>query len=188
VPTPARTSVDEIVAAGRSILETDGLDGLTMARVADMVGVRAPSLYKRVRSRGDLIRLLANDAGGELGAALDDAATSGDPGSDLRAIAVAFRGWALGHPQAFALLFGRLAEGARIDPEVAVRSSETLLRTAAAMAGPDHALEAARTVVAWATGFVSMELAGAFQLGGDVDQAFAYGIDHLTRSIDSAAG
>ena len=60
MPTPPRTSLPEIVAAGRSILEADGLGGLTMQRVAEEVGVRSPSLYKRVRSRGDLIRLIAD--------------------------------------------------------------------------------------------------------------------------------
>ena len=180
MPTPARTSVREIVVASRSILDAEGLDGLTMARVAAQVGVRAPSLYKRVRSRADLVRLVANDVADELAATLDAAADSGDPGADLRAMAFAFRDWALAHPEAYTLLFGRLAEGARIDPEVSNRSSATLLRTASALAGPDHALEAARTFVAWATGFVGMELAGAFQLGGDVDRAFAYGVDRLT--------
>ena len=42
---------------------------------------------------------------------------------------------------------------------------------------------AARTVVAWANGFIAMELAGAFQLGGDVDRAFDYGIDHIVAAI-----
>jgi AcrR family transcriptional regulator len=185
VPTPARTSIQEIVAASRVILDADGLDGLTMARVAATVGVRAPSLYKRVRSRADLTRLVANDVGEDLAATLDAAATSGDPRADLGAIAFAFRDWARAHPEAYALVFGRLADGARMDPEVTARSSATLLRTAAAVGGPDHALEAARTFVAWATGFVGMELAGAFQLGGDVDRAFAYGVDRLTGSIGS---
>ena len=185
MPTPARTSVNEIVAAGRIILESEGLEALTMARVASDVGVRAPSLYKRVRSRNELIRMVANDVGDELASALDAAANTGDPKTDLRDIAIAFRGWALGHPQAYTLLFGRSADSPRMDLEVAARASATLLRTAEAMAGPYEALEAARTFVAWATGFVGMELAGAFQLGGDVDRAFAYGIDRLTGSIDS---
>jgi AcrR family transcriptional regulator len=185
VPTPARTSVDAIVAAGRSILDADGLDGLTMQRVAAAVGVRAPSLYKRVRGRGDLVRLIANDVAIELTGALDAAATSGDPRQDLRAIAIAFRRWALDHPEPYHLLFDRLPEGERVDPEVNARASAGLLRTAAALGGEEHALEAARTAVAWANGFVGMELAGAFRLGGDVDRAFDYGIDRLTRAIQA---
>ena len=45
---------------------------------------------------------------------------------------------------------------------------------------------AARTVTAWAHGFVTMELAGAFRLGGDVDRAFAYGVDHLAGALESS--
>lgn len=185
MPTPSRTSVEEIVSAARSILEAEGIDGLTMQRVAAAVGVRAPSLYKRVRGRADLVRLIANDIARELADTLDAAATSGDPRADLPGLANAFRQFARAHPQAYSLLFARLPEESRADPELNVRASEALLRTASALAGPEYALEAARTVVAWATGFISMELGGAFRLGGDVDRAFAYGIDRLTRSIAS---
>ena len=59
MPTPERTSVDEIVSAARDLLEKDGLAGLTMQAVAHRVGVRAPSLYKRVQSRDRLIQLVA---------------------------------------------------------------------------------------------------------------------------------
>ena len=51
MPTPARTSLEEIVGAGRAILRAEGLEGLTMQRVAAAVGVRAPSLYKRLPGR-----------------------------------------------------------------------------------------------------------------------------------------
>jgi AcrR family transcriptional regulator len=183
VPTPPRTSTDGIVAGGRAVLETEGLAGLTMTRVAAAVGVRAPSLYKRVRDRGALVRLIANDVAADLTATLEAAAPGDDPAADLRAIAAAFRAWALAHPEAFHLLFDRLPEGERVDPEVNARSAAALLRTAAELAGEAHALEAARTVVAWANGFLNMELAGAFRLGGDVDTAFDYGVDRLTTAI-----
>ena len=68
MPTPERTSRDAIVAAGRDLLETAGLDGLTMQAVAERVGVRAPSLYKRVRNRHQLITLVAEASLRELSA------------------------------------------------------------------------------------------------------------------------
>ena len=36
--------------------------------------------------------------------------------------------------------------------------------------------------MAWANGFVTMELAGAFQLGGDVDEAWDFALDALVRA------
>ena len=59
MPTPDRTSLAEIVEAGRELLERDGIQGLTMQAVATQVGVRAPSLYKRVSNRDALVALVA---------------------------------------------------------------------------------------------------------------------------------
>ncbi len=47
----------------------------------------------------------------------------------------------------------------------------------------EDALAAARVFTAWATGFLHMELAGAFRLGGDVDEAFRYGLEHLLAGL-----
>jgi AcrR family transcriptional regulator len=183
MPSPPRTSLDEIVTAGRSILEAEGLDGLTMQRVAQRVGVRSPSLYKRIRGRGELIRLIAEDVAAELASAVDAAAGGGDAAKDLRAIAHAFRSFALAHPNGYGLLFTRLPDDATIDPAPNAGGVDILLRTTGSLAGPDNALPAARTVTAWAHGFVTMELAGAFRLGGDVDTAFAYGIERLAIAL-----
>ena len=62
-------------------------------------------------------------------------------------------------------------------------TSAPLFAVAAQLVGPDQALEAARMVTAWATGFLTMELAGAFRLGGDVDAAFEYGLTRLAAAM-----
>jgi hypothetical protein len=48
-------------------------------------------------------------------------------------------------------------------------------------------LEGARTFAAWAHGFVSMELAGAFRLGGDLDAAYAFAIESILAGVRSQA-
>lgn len=185
MPTPARTSLEAIVSAGREALAAGGLDALTMQHVATAVGVRAPSLYKRVRDRSDLIRLVVEDLLRDLTNTLDAAASTGDPTLDLRALARAFRTFARLQPNGFGLLFSPLPEASAPDPELVVLGSAPVLRSVEALVGAEQALPAARTVTAWATGFVRMELAGAFQLGGDVDAAFEYGIEHLVIALGS---
>lgn len=181
MPAHAQTSTAAIVAAGRQLLEERGADALTMQDVADAVGVRAPSLYKRVRSRSDLFRLILEDVADELTAALDAAAGSGDPVADLRAMTAAYRGFAHSNPVTYTLMFAPdSGPGATAR---SVRSSAALLRVVAELAGPPHTLPAARTIVAWAHGFITMELAGAFRLGGDVEQAWDFGLDQILAAM-----
>jgi AcrR family transcriptional regulator len=179
LPAPSKTSLDAIVAAGRQILESDGLDGLTLQAVAHQVGVRPPSLYKRIDGRGDLIRRIGNDVAVDLEATMETAATTGDPRTDLRAMVHAVRAFARRHPRGYALLFAPLPDESRVDSAVNARISAIILRATGAVAGPDEAMQAARMVVAWLNGFVTMEQAGAFRLGGSIDEAFDYGIDRI---------
>ena len=184
MPAHAQTSTAANVAAGPRLLERRGPDALTMRDVAKAVGVQAPSLYKRVRNRDHLLELILDDVADELTVLLDAAATSGDPAQDVRSLAQAYREYAHAHPRAYGLLFAsQAAPGATARAQ---RSSAALLRVTAALAGPDHALPAARTVVAWAQGFIAMELAGAFRLGGDVDAAWQYGIARLVDAVRAA--
>jgi AcrR family transcriptional regulator len=181
MPAHAQTSTAAIVAAGRRLLEERGPHALTMREVADAVGVRTPSLYKRVRDRSDLLRLIVDDVAGELTAAADAAARSGDPAADLRAMLTGYRGFARAHPAAYALMYAQQqAPGAT---ERSERTSATLLRLVTELAGPRHALPAARMIVAWANGFITMELAGAFRLGGDLEQAWDFGLDRILSAV-----
>ncbi|GAA1987830.1 TetR/AcrR family transcriptional regulator [Microbacterium pumilum] len=168
MPTPDRTSLDQIVEAGRELIETGGSSRLTMQAVAERVGVRAPSLYKRVRDRDALLLLVAQ-------ATVDDLAQRLEASDrTLAGLAHAYRLFAQEHPEGFRLLFA--IDGA---VESMDRVSATVLRLGRELVGDDEALEAARLITAWATGFINMELAGAFRLGGDVDRAFEFGLERL---------
>lgn len=172
VPTPDKTSLDAIVLAARDLLELEGLAGLTMNAVANRVGVRPPSLYKRVEGRDDLVRLVAE-------ATLVDLASRLDAAPGARELAAAFRAFGLAHPAAFQLV---LTPGPGVPsprPEYSVAASRAIVALASRLAGPERALVAARTLTAWAAGFVTMELNGGFNLGGSVDEAWEFGVGSL---------
>ena len=174
MPTPERTSLDEIVSAAARLLETGGVTAVTMQAVAQDVGVKAPSLCKRVRDRETLLALVGGAAADDLTGLLD--AASGR----IEDLLLVFRRFAHERPEAFRLLFS-----ATVDAEKLAATSAPVLRATTAAVGPEHALDAARLLTAWATGFVTMELAGAFRLGGDLDDAYDYGIAHLVGSLTS---
>ena len=185
-PAPARTSTDAIVAAARRILEADGLSSVTMRSVAEAVGVKGPSLYKRVPDRAALLRAVSESVVADLTRTMARATESGDPRADLRAAAVAYRTFVLRNPNGYRLLFADLAE-ANPDPSALAAAGRAVVNAMARLAGPSDALEGARTFVAWAHGFVTMELAGAFRLGGDLDAAYAFGIEAILNGVSASA-
>jgi AcrR family transcriptional regulator len=185
-PARARTSNDLIVAAGRELLEAGGLDAVTMLAVAERVGVRAPSLYKRFADRGALVAAIGAAALGDLALKLRPPAQDPDPSTGLRGIATAFRAFALSNPRAYELLFMNLPPGSRPPPELNAIASAPLLQVAERLVGAERALDAARLVTAFTHGFVSMEITGAFRLGGSVDEAFRYGVDALVDALTVA--
>ena len=50
-PAPVKATNDNILAAARAIAAHEGADSLSLNAVAEAVGVRAPSLYKRFANR-----------------------------------------------------------------------------------------------------------------------------------------
>lgn len=174
MPTPNRTTNEEVVTAAQEVLEDGGLAGLTMQAVAARVGVRAPSLYKRFHDRDALISAVVVVTIDELADRLESASP------DLRGLADAYRAFAHERPEAFRLVFTPYAREDELR-----RSAAPVLRAAANLVGEEDALAAARLFTAWATGFLQMELAGAFRLGGDVDEAFSYGLERLRAGLSA---
>lgn len=68
---PAGISVAAIVETALVVVAQRGVTGLTMAAVAERLGVRSPSLYHHVRDKNGLLALLARDAFGGFGADRD---------------------------------------------------------------------------------------------------------------------
>src|SRR5579875_131770 len=67
-PTPERRNLDRerVVRAALELLDEVGLDGLTMRRLAEKLGVKAASLYWHVHDKEELLDLLAEAISSEI--------------------------------------------------------------------------------------------------------------------------
>ena len=167
--------VRDVVAAARKILEREGPDGLTMRRVAERMGIRAPSLYKHVDGKEALEELLMTDAFRELGHQLHDAVGSPRKGGSrkkaLTELARVYRRWALAHPHLYRLVTGGPLPRERMPQGLEAWTAEPVVM--AAGGDPDRA----RAVWAFAHGMTILELDGRFPPDADLDAAWAAGID-----------
>ena len=184
MPAPSRTTQRAIVTAAAALLEEHGLDAVTMAAVAERVGVRGPSLYKHVPNRAVLVRLVAEESARDLGESVRAAlAASEDPAAGLVAAARAQRAFVHARPGGYGLLFAHLLPESMPDQQLLAGIGRPVVERIAELVGPAQALAAARTFVAYLHGFVSMELAGAFRLGGDVEAAFELGVEAVLEGL-----
>ena len=170
-----RAGLDRAVVAraAAELADGAGLEGVTLAGLADRLGVRTPSLYNHGAGLPGLRRELALLARRELAAALAGAIAANPGDAALVALADAHRAYARAHPGRYA------ATVAAPDPDDAelVAASEALLALfLAALAGHglvgDDAVHAVRGLRALVHGFVTLETAGGFGFPLDRDESF----------------
>ncbi|OKK05627.1 TetR/AcrR family transcriptional regulator [Streptomyces sp. CB02400] len=108
----------EITAAikeeARRQLAKEGAVKLSLRAVARELGMASSALYRYFPSRDDLLTALIIDAYDSLGAAAEaarDAAADVGPVRRWTAVCEGVRGWALGHPHEYALIYGTPVPG-----------------------------------------------------------------------------
>jgi AcrR family transcriptional regulator len=184
MPHPSRIDRDQLLSEARRLLETEGLDGLSMRQLARRVGVRAPSLYFHVESRDDLLREIISEGLQELGVRLEAAAGSGGASRDrLHAMAGAYVAFAEESPHRFALIFGPCPIERRPDDDLGAQASAAVLAVAEGLVGPEHALFFAEAVWSLVHGYTMLRLAEQFRINPDHEAGFRYSLDLLIDAV-----
>jgi len=160
-----------VVAAAAELADAEGLERLTLARVAERLGVRTPSLYAHLGGLPDLRRRLAARGSDELAGRLQAAAAGRARREALAAVAEAYAAYARAHPGGYAALQRAPAAD---DPEGQAAAARLLEVVAAVLGGygleGEDAIHAIRILRAALHGFVSLEAAGGFGLPADPDE------------------
>jgi AcrR family transcriptional regulator len=174
---------DVVVAAAAEIADAEGLEAVTLARVAAALGVKPPSLYNHVAGRDGLLRGVALLGLGELAATLREAAIGRSGADGLQATAQAYRAYVLAHPGRYAA--GAITAPAADDAERQAAAGAVLDVMRAVLRGWSlddeqtiHALRAFRAAV---HGFATLEAAAGFGIKLDLDTSFT----HLVAALAS---
>lgn len=102
---PRPLSRTTIVAAAIEIADTEGLEAVSIRRLATKLGARPMSLYSHIERKGDLIDLMVDEVMG--GSVLPESLPSGNWRADLRRIAQRTRENIRSHPWMIAAAFRR---------------------------------------------------------------------------------
>jgi AcrR family transcriptional regulator len=170
----------QIAAAARTLLDAEGPAALTMRRIADALGIKAPSLYKHVPDKTALEALVVAAGFAELAAALETAAAEAaqvNGNGALVAIAAAYRAFAVARPHLYRLMNYQPLRRDLLPAGLEARTAEPLAQAA----GHDEAR--ARAMWAFAHGMVSLEIDGRFPPGADLDEAWSAGIQVFAGAV-----
>ncbi|GIJ32134.1 TetR/AcrR family transcriptional regulator [Micromonospora sediminimaris] len=162
-----------VVREAARLVDEVGYHRLTLAALANRLGVALPSLYKHIKGAEALAQQLSTLATAEIAEEMTTAA-AGRSGEDaLRAAAAAYRSYARRHP-------GRYPATQRVpdpaDPAHLAAGERAVGVVYAILRGygidGDAAVDGVRMFRAAVHGFVSLEAAGDFGLPRELDSSF----------------
>ncbi len=132
-----------LLADAETILERDGIQGLTLRAVTRAAGVSHAAPKNHFEDLTGLLSELAAVGYRRFGAAIADAmdAAGTDPHARMQAMGVAYVDFAKAHPNLFALMFlSERLDATRPSLEEAIQATRVALRQAAAARAPGKSL------------------------------------------------
>lgn len=162
-------TLQRIADVAYAIVVREGLENLTMRPIAAALGVKAPSLYKHVASREEIIALVQTRGLNEFGDAFIAA------GDSPREKAIAYRDWAYSNPHLYYVV---MREPLRRDLLPAGTEERVLIEVIRA-AGGSH--DKARAMWSMLHGLIDLELQGRYPAGADLDSTWEEAISLLVK-------
>lgn len=178
-PYPVQTDRETIIETARILIERDSVESLSLGKIAEELGIKAPSLYRHVASKTAILQAVIEQTYMSLFRAFDEVLESAgdDPAGDdpiekILKLSQIQRTFALENPRTYTLAYTAQNPELRTNPDILLKGALSLQKIIAQISGEEDSLPALRGLLALVHGFVTLELNGQFQRGGDLSATF----------------
>lgn len=165
-----------VLTTALEVLDDVGLDGLSLRRIAERLGVDPMTLYRYAASKDELLDALTGMLYAEV-----EVDPTGDPRAALHATAASFRSAVLRHPHVMPLLAVRPLSVplSRRPREALALVEDTLAMLEAAGLDEASSIRCYQRVVAWLMGWLLTELRVVADVPDEDEPAVRLGFQHL---------
>jgi AcrR family transcriptional regulator len=176
-----------VVAEATKLVDEEGVEQLSLGRLAERLSIKTPSLYNHVAGLPGLRHELALFCARELLDWLTQATIGRSRAEAILALADAYRAYAREYPNRYRFT---LQAPSADNPQLAAIADEILAVIYAVLRPYDlgeqnmiHAIRSLRSIV---QGFVSLEVAGGFAMPVNLDDSFHWLIQLFIAGIEPA--
>ncbi len=174
---PHRMGLDQasVVEAAARLVDEEGIEQLSLGRLAERLGIRVPSLYNHIAGLPGLKHDLALYCLRELRDCITRATVGKSRAEAIIALADAYRAYARQTPGRYALTLQAPPPDDQEVQAVAQQVVEVVLAVLAPYKlGEEDAIHAIRGLRSIVQGFISLEVAGGFGIPTDTDASFRW--------------
>jgi len=177
-----------VVQAAADLINAEGLEALSLGRLAKELGIRTPSLYNHIDGLPGLMRGLSILNARNLAERLNDDAI-GKSGPELvRAVMQAMRNYIKESSGLYLSTVRASGRQAEVDPNLEQEELRSVRIGLAAMASfgleGDEAIHAVRGLRSVVHGFATLEISGGFGIPLDLDESFTRLVDLFIVGIE----
>jgi AcrR family transcriptional regulator len=167
---------ETVVQAAADLLNAEGLDSLTLNRLAEKLGIRTPSLYNHVDGLPGLMRQLSILNARNLAERLSDAAL-GQSGPELvMSVMKAYRSYIKEFTGLYLSTLRVSGMQENVNPQLQQEEARSVRVGMAVMASfglqGNEAIHAVRALRSLVHGFTTLEVSGGFGMPLDLDESF----------------
>lgn len=173
MPYPSQLDYEALIEKASELIETEGLAQLSLSKLAGEFGVKAPSLYKYVKNKAELLRAVNLRTAEKLTLEIVNCVPpDAEPIDQALYVTRTYRDFAHQNPRVYSLAFSHQDAENRPDPTELEALAKLLQAIMVQYVGEENSLSALRGLFALVHGYVSLELNEQFQRGGDLDATY----------------